>query len=100
MPYPLVGDLAQWAAVLVIGGGFIWTWRRNGKDKAFDAGQLAEKITNLEKFAEEAKTESKVESERQHAKMDKILAGQNEMKTHCANVSGDLAGEIKALQKG
>lgn len=87
MVSPVVGDIAQWAAVIIIGGGLWASWRRNGHKEAKEEGALGVKIDNLEVLAG-AHTK----------KLDKIVEGLNEMKEHCARVSTGLTTRVEGLE--
>lgn len=84
---PIVGDIAQWVAVVIIGGGLWASWRRNGQHAAEGQGIMSEKISNLEKVAESNVNKS-----------DEILLSLNEMKEHCARVSTGLTTRVNGLE--
>ena len=82
-----IGDIAQWVAVVIIAGGMVLTWRKNGRSEALNSGKRIEKIASLEKVVGEVSS-----------KQDNILESINAFKTHCAKVSTGLNGRITNLE--
>ncbi len=84
----LLAGIAQWVVVVIIGLGLIVTLRKNGRSADRREGARTEKITSLERITQE-----------NSQKLDKVLAGQNEQKAHCAGVSTGLNVRVDTLEK-
>lgn len=83
----IIGDIAQWVAVVVIGGGLYVSYRRSNRNEVKGEGVLEEKINHLEE------TTGKMSE-----KTDKVLEGLNEMKEHCAGVTAGFKARIISLE--
>ena len=86
--WSLIGDIAQWVAVFVIGGGLIASWQGKKHQEAKSQGALEQKIISLEKTVAKA-----------NGTGEKILQGINKMKTHCAGVTAGFAARLNGLER-
>ena len=83
-----IGDAAQWAVVEFLCVGMGTNWVRNSRQQDRNYGALNEKLKNVE---EELKN-------RDHG-LSALKQGINDMKTHCAQVSGGLSEKVKGQEK-
>jgi len=84
----IAGDIAQWAAVILLSGGLAATWWKNGKGEAKRQGVIEEKIGHLE-----------VSISKSSSKSDTILESLHGMKEHCAGVTAGFTARIDTLEK-
>lgn len=83
-----VGEMVNFAGVVLVGIGLMVTWYRNGRSASEKYGALTEQVKESNK---------KLDSHSE--KLDAIQASVNEQKINCATISTGLKERIGAVER-